>query len=158
MKYKVHDKYYKSTESLLYNYNGLKLSIQSMTEELMEIDRNNGMAGISYDEVQTSESFKINKVVEELALTNIGNKDDLKKKIRRMRICIRNIDRAIEQLPETEVTIIREKYFSCKPWYKVAYLAHLSERHCRRIRSEAVARIAVSLHGDVAIENLIEIE
>lgn len=158
MKCKVHDKYYRSTESLLYNYNGLKLSIQSMTEGLQEIDENNGVAGISYDGIQTSETFKINKMIEELALTNVVDKEAIKKRIRQMENCLRNIDRAIEQLQETEMTIIREKYFNCQPWYKVAYQIHVSERHCRRIRGEVVAKIAVCLHGDIAIENLIEIE
>lgn len=158
MKCKVHDKYYRSTESLLYNYNGLKLKIQSLNEDLDEIKKNNGMAGISYDGIQTSETHKVAKMVEELALTNVEFEEILETKVRRMNNCVKNIDRAIDQLPETEATIIREKYLNSQPWYKVAYQAHVSERHCRRIRGDAVAKIAVCLHGDIAIENIIEIE
>ena len=67
---KIQDKYYKNIERLLYNYNMLKINIEIADKQLEELREEDGLSGIAYDGVQTSETYNFNSQTENAAERN----------------------------------------------------------------------------------------
>ena len=148
----IKNSYYKSTESLLYNYNMLKVSIENMKLEIEETEKNDGITGIKYDGVQTSPTFKFSSQTEDTSIRNIETIDLLKNRIEITENKIERVDNAIEALNGAEKDVIIKRYLEGKQWWQIAYEVKYSERHCRRIRSEAICKLAVGLYGEEVIE------
>lgn len=147
----IKDKYYKSTESLLYNYNMLKVSIENMKIEIEEVREEDGMTAIEYSTEKTSPTFKITSQTEDTAIKNIEYADLLKRRIELTQNKITRLDNAIEVLPETEKEIIVKYYIEGKEWWKVAGEVHCNERWCRELRKRAINKISVGIYGYTAV-------
>ncbi|ABR48559.1 putative sigma factor [Alkaliphilus metalliredigens QYMF] len=141
--------YYKSTEKFLYNYNALKACIENMQCELEEMGEGNhiGIRGLSVKE-KTSTTFEFNSMTENEAINSIERKDLLISRIHSIKRKITRIDRAIESIDQNEREIIEKRYLMGKQWWEIAYEVKFSERHCKRIRNEAIEKIAVALFGE----------
>lgn len=149
---KIKDKYYKSVEKLLYNYNMLKINIEITGKQLEELKHEDGMTGISYDGEKTGKTYKFHSQTEDTAVRNIGVEELLKKRKEKLQNKIDIIDRLLEGLNDIERTIIEMHYIKGKQWWRIAYEVKYSERHCRRIRSEAICKLAVGLYGEEVLE------
>ena len=149
---KIKDKYYKSVENLLYNYNMLKINIEILNHKLEELKEEEGMKGVAYDDVKISETNKFHSQTEETAINNIGLEELINKKKEKLQSKLDMLDKLTEGLNEVERDIIRMYYIEGKQWWQIAYEVKYSERHCRRIRSEAICKLAVGLYGEEVIE------
>lgn len=149
---KIKEKYYKETEYLLYNYNMFRISIENMKKEIEFIKDEDGMSGISYNSMFTSPTNKINSITEDVALSNSEKVHFLEHNIKRVENKITRIDKALEGLTDIEERIITGKYIEGKQWYVVAYSVRYSERHCKRIRTDAIVKIAIGMNGDKVVE------
>ena len=149
---KIQDKYYKNIERLLYNYNMLKINIEIADKQLEELKGEDGMSGIAYDGVQTSETYKFNSQTENAAERNITAEELTLRRKEKLENKLETLDRLIEGLNEIEKTVIEMYYIENRQWWKVAYKIKYSERHCKRIRSEAIGKLAVGLYGEKAME------
>ena len=143
----IKNSYYKSTESLLYNYNMLKVSIENMKLEIEETEKNDGATGIKYDGVQTSPTFKFSSQTEDTSIRNIETIDLLKKRIEITENKIKRVDNAIEALNGAEKNVIIKRYLEGKQWYIVAYEVNYNERWCKELRKRAIEKIAIGLYG-----------
>lgn len=150
---KIKNKYYKEMEYLLYNYRMFEISIQNMQSEIDFLKKEDGTTAISYDGVKTSPTFKFSSITENTALSVSEKIDYLEHSIKRIRSKLESIDRAIDGLTDIEKEIIKGRYINGQQWYVVAYKVKYSERHCKRIRTNAIIKIAIALFGDKIIEN-----
>lgn len=149
---KIKDKYYKSVEKLLYNYNMLKINIEITDKQLEELKHEDGMTGISYDGVKAGKTYKIHSQTEDTAIRNIGVEELLKKRKEKLQNKIDIIDRLLEGLNDIERRIIEMHYIKGKQWWQIAYEVKYSERHCRRIKFDAICKLTVGLYGEEVIE------
>ena len=149
---KIKDKYYKSVEKLLYNYNMLKINIEITDKQLEELKEEDGVTAIDYDGVSVSDTNKFYSQTEDAAMMNIGIEELLKKRKERIQNKIDIIDRLLQGLNDTERTIIEMHYIKGKQWWQIAYEVKYSERHCRRIRTDAICKLAVGLYGEEVLE------
>lgn len=150
---KIKDKYYKETEYLLYSYKMFKISIENMKNEIKYLENEeDGMTGISYDGISTSPTHKFSSITEDTALAKSEKIDYLEHSIRRIESTLEGIDRALEGLSDIERNVIVERYIEGLQWWQVGYKVKYSERHCKRIRTDAINKLAIGLNGDKAIE------
>ena len=149
---KVKSKYYKETEYLLYSYKMFKISIENMKEEIEYLESEDGMTGISYDGISTSPTHKFSSITENTVLSTSEKIHYLEHSIRRIESRLEGVDRALEGLTDIERQVIEERYIEGLQWWQVGYKAKYSERHCKRIRTNAIEKIVIGLNGDKAIE------
>lgn len=149
---KIQDKYYREIERLLYNYNMLKINIEIADKQLEELREEDGLTGINYEGVQISETYKFHSQTEDAAEKNITAEELILKRKEKLENKLEVLDKLIEGLNSIEKTIIKMYYIQGKQWWQIAYEVRYSERHCRRMRSEAIGKLAVGLHGERAIE------
>ena len=149
---KIKDKYYKSVEKLLYNYNMLKINIEITDKQLEELKHEDGMTGISYDGEKICKTYKFHSQTEDTAIRNIEAEELLKKRKEKLQSKLDMLDKLTEGLNDIERDIIRMYYIEGKQWWQIAYEVKYSERHCRRIRSEAIGKLAVGLYGEEVLE------
>lgn len=146
-------KYYKETEYLLYSYKMFKISIENMRNEIEFLENEeDGMTGINYDGISTSPTHKFSSITEDAALSKSEKIDYLEHSIRRIESTLEGIDRALEGLSDIERNVIVERYIEGLQWWQVGYKVKYSERHCKRIRTDAINKLAIGLNGDKAIE------
>lgn len=149
---KIKDKYYKSVEKLLYNYNTLKINIEITDKQLEELKEEDGVTAIDYDGVSVSDTNKFHSQTENTAIRNIKVEELLKKRKEKLQSKLDMLDKLTEGLNEVERDIVRMYYIEGKQWWQIAYEVKYSERHCRRIRSDAIGKLAVGLYGEEVIE------
>lgn len=150
---KIKSQYYKETEYLLYNYKMFEISIKNMEREIEHLKKEDGSMGIRYDGIKISPTYKFQSIIEDTVLSVTEKIDYLEHSIRRIKNKLKSIDKALEGLTEVERNIIKGRYIEGQQWYVVAYKVKYSERHCKRIRTNAIIKIAIALFGDKIIEN-----
>lgn len=142
--------YYKATEKYLYNYNFLKVYKDNMKKEIDNMDYNPIK---SMDlEYKGSSGYK-GSTVESKVISIDEKKRELKKDIENLETKLTRIDKAIEILNDKERHIITKRYFESKQWWEIGTELKYNERHCRRIRNEAIDKISVALFGEDAMNN-----
>ena len=149
---KIKDKYYKSVEKLLYNYNMLKINIEIMDKQLEELKHEDGMTSISFDGVSISKTNKIHSQTEDTAMRKIEAEELLRKRKEKLESKLETINKLLSGLNDIERKIIVMYYIKGKQWWQIAYEVKYSERHCRRIRAEAICKLAVGLYGEEVLE------
>ena len=125
----------------------LNINIENMKAEIEYLNKHDGMSGLSYDGISTSPTNEIKSATENTALSNIELIFYLERTIDTGILEIEAVDRALEGLTSIERTIIEEKYINSKQWWQVASMVCYSERHCKRIRTDAIDRMAVGIYG-----------
>ena len=124
-----------------------KISITNMEMEIEYLKKNDGMKGLSYDGISTSPTNERKSSTESIALGNMEAVAYLERLIQKAKLEIESIDRSLGVLEEVERIVLTERYISNKQWWKVAAIVCYSERHCKRIRADAVNKLAVGLYG-----------
>lgn len=141
------DKHYKETEYLLYNYKMLKINIENMKNDIELLKEECGISGVNTDSISTSKTYKISSISEDTALSNIEKIDFLERNIGRTEKKVERVDRTLEGLTEEERSILINRYIEGKQWWQVASLVRYSERHCKRMRNEAIDKMIIGLFG-----------
>ncbi len=149
---KIKDKYYKSVEKLLYNYNMLKINIEIMDKQLEELKEEDGLTSIPFNGVSISKTNKIHSQTEDTAMRKIEAEELLRKRKEKLENKLETINKLLTGLNDVERRIIVMYYIHGLQWWQIAYEVKYSERHCRRIRSEAICKLAVGLYGEEVIE------
>jgi len=106
-------------EGFLYNYKSIKLAIENLKMELESIKKTN------------------NCIEEEL----------LKSRIEHMETKVKQIDKALEILPDVEKEIIQYRYIEGKNYYEFTYKIYKSERQARRLKNKALQKIVIVFFG-----------
>lgn len=127
-----------------------------MQQEINLLSDEDGMTGVSFDGVSTSPTNRIGSITEDTALSVSEKIDYLEHSIKRTQASIEKINKALEGLSSTELNLVKAKYFEGKQWWRVTYYVGYSERHCRRIRREAIQKMAIAIHGDKVIDKGLE--
>lgn len=140
---------YKKVENLLYNYKMLKISIENKQQEIEYLKEEDGLSGISYDDISTSPTNKFSSSTEDTALSNTEKIHYLEHSIEGIRRQIESIDRAMEGLTDTERIVIQEKYINSKQWWQVSSVVHLGERQCRNIRKAAIEKMIIGMYDNI---------
>ena len=141
------DKYSK-VERLLYNYKMLKISIENLEEDIKLIEEDSGVKGISYDGVISSKTNKTSDIVADTMLSKAEKIHYLNRTIDKNKRDIESIDKAMEGLTEVEKTIVVEKYINSKQWWEVAGIVCYGERWCKDLRTRAINKLVVGIHGE----------
>ena len=141
--------YYKATEKYLYNYKSLKANIENMKVQIKEIDYN-PLQGAGFEYMEDTGYKK--STVENTVIRIDKKRNDLKNRIKELECKLERIDRSIEALNDVERYIVVERYFEGRQWWQIAHEIKYSERHCRRIRTNAVNKVSVGLFGLEAME------
>jgi len=141
--------YYKATEKYLYNYKSLKANIENMKVQIKEIDYN-PLQGAGFEYMEDTGYKK--STVENTVIRIDKKRNDLKNRIKELECKLERIDRSIEALNDVERYIVVEWYFEGRQWWQIAHKVKYSERHCRRIKNNAVNKISVGLFGLEAME------
>lgn len=128
-------------ESFLYNYKSIKLAVENLKMELDIMDET-VISAIQYKEC-IGRTNKFNSDVE----NKLMRKELLEERIRHMENKIKQIDRALEILPEIEREIINYRYIEGQNYYEFTYKVYKSERQCRRIKDRALEKIVVVFFG-----------
>lgn len=149
---KIKKKYYKRIERLLYNYNMLRINIQIADKQLENLKEEDGMHAINYDKGKISNTFKVNCPTEETAIKNIEKETLIVEKREKLISKLETLQLLISGLSDIERKIIDMYYIEGKQWWQIAYEVKYSERHCRRIRSDAIGKLAVGLYGVEVLE------
>ena len=136
--------YYKATEKYLYNYRALKANIENIKTQIGELDYNS-VKSASLGHISNGNRRK--STVESTVINLDERRSELNERKRKLRARIERIDRAIEALNGTEKYIIENWYFKGKQWWQIAHEVKYSERHCRRLKTNAVNKISVGLFG-----------
>ena len=139
---------YESIENLLYNYRMLKINIEIADNQLEELKDEDGMTGISYDGISTSSTNLTSNPTLNVAERNITKEELILKRKEKLEIKLNTLDRLIDGLSEIEKQIIIKKYIDGLQWWQVGYSVKYSERHCKRIRTDAINKLVVGLYGE----------
>lgn len=148
---KIQDKYYREIERLLYNYNMLKINIEIADKQLEELREEDGLTGIDYNGIQTSETYKITSQTEDAAVRNITAEELIIKRKEKLQNKLEMLDMLLDGLNDTERKIIELFYMEGKQWWQIAYEVKYSESHSRAIRREAIKKLALGMFGEQAI-------
>lgn len=124
-----------------------KISIVNMQKDIEHLAEMDGITGISCEGAGGGNTSAISNITERTALWNIEERDSLKKRIKRAQLELDSIDRALEGLTEVKREIIKNKYLEGLPWWEVAYSVGYGERHCKRLRTEAINELADGIYG-----------
>lgn len=145
---KIEEKYYKATESLLYNYQMYKISIDNIEKEIEYLKEEDGSKGLAYDGITTGKTNKTTSITEDTALGVMEKIEYLERIIERNKRKVESVDRALDGLARNERIVVMQKYILGKQWWQVGAEACFSERHCKRIRSEAIRKMVVGIYGE----------
>lgn len=145
--------FYRATEKYLYNYKFFKVNIENMKLQIEELE-GSYIKGMTFE--RAAGKGQKTSPVEAMVIKNEEKKAKLKKKIKEIRSRIRRIDKSIQALNDIERCIIKEWYFEGKQWWQIAHSVKYSERHCRRMKTNAVKKISVALFGMDPIKKMSE--
>lgn len=125
----------------------MKAGIDNLEEEIKFIKNDIGLKGISYDGVSVSPTNQIKSSVEQTVISIQEVIHFKERDIERLKTNISKIERALDGLEERERIVLTEKYINNKQWWQVSGIVRYGERHCKRIRTEAINKMIIGLYG-----------
>ncbi|KZL93803.1 sigma-70 family RNA polymerase sigma factor [Clostridium magnum] len=78
---------------------------------------------------------------------SVSKKEMLKSRIKHMETKMKQIDRALEILPDIEQKVIDNFYIKDKCYFQFCSELSVSERTCQRIKRRALNKIIISVYG-----------
>lgn len=126
----------------------LKINIEIADKQLKELQEEDGLSGISYDGIQTGKTNKTSDMTLNTAEKNITSEELILKRKEKLQNKLDTIDMLLEGLNDIERIVIQKKYIEGLQWWQVAYNVGYGERHCRRIRGEAIQKLILGLYGE----------
>lgn len=126
-------------ESWLYNYKGIKISIENLKLELESID-------VLASSDPCKENCKTNKFNSNVENT-VSQKETLEQKINITENKLCRLDKALGALNVIELKVIEKFYFEGLHYYEFSHEIPCSERSCKRIRKRALNKIIIAMNG-----------
>lgn len=142
--------YYRVTEGLLGNYKYIMMGIESNLEnlKLLEDDMADiGALDYSRDKIDVS---KGSSVVERKVLQFYEKRDKLQRTIKRDKLRIDQLNRAITELTEDQRNIIGLRYIDVLSWNEISELLNLTVSTLHRKKQEAIRKISIAIFGNGA--------
>lgn len=142
---KIKKEYLKAIEYTLKSLNLYYLGIEEVEEKLkvLEEEYNDGVSGVNYTPELKSISKKINRLTENIAISNIEKREKLLKQLKFMKLKIEEIERQISLLDEKESEILTLAYIDKMKWEDVSYESNYSRAQCFRIRDSAIEKLVI---------------
>jgi len=139
---------YKKVERDLRKYKGLKVFVQNAKEQIALLKQDaQGITAITYD----GAGVKTNSFYSSVE-TEVMNREEkiqrLEKKIMKAQELVDRVDRSLKILNEIDREILILKYMENQPWFKIASKVNMSERQCKRKRTEAIERLLPAFFGE----------
>lgn len=140
------DDLFARAEGKLFNYNRTKVEIKCLDIDIEYIQKDIvGCKGISYDSERTGPTNNISKTVEDEILRKEKEIKKLEREKNSKEKIIKKIDEALTLLEETEMNIVKYRYFSNRRtaprWEYIANMTGYSEKNCRNIRDDLINKI-----------------
>ncbi|MCH4891197.1 hypothetical protein EZV73_26700 [Acidaminobacter sp. JC074] len=148
---KLKKEYRESIISTLKCYNLLLAHIEELKKQLGEVFMNDGVTAIDYagDGIKTG---NINKLVENTALKNIDDVEELKAKLDVAKSKLNRLDSAIGSLDMNERQVIILGYLKGYRWQEVANEMSYTDRMIRNLKKSAISKLSYVFYGDRAFE------
>ncbi|MCY8867388.1 sigma-70 family RNA polymerase sigma factor [Bacillus spizizenii] len=139
-------------EGYLRNYKSYKAGIKNLQQHLDWILP--GMTATYSAEEGSSGTFNIKSKVEDAVLDRLESKQalDIKETITLFQLIVDSIDRALEQLEETERTFVEERYFKHKQIEQVAEVMGYHEKTIQRIRNSVMDKLMIGLFNILKLD------
>lgn len=142
---KEKDKLFSDTEGKLYNYNNMKVKLNSYRIDLEYLENNyEGCKGKFYINT-TSKTNNFYSSVENELVRKEEKIRDLKFKIIQTDMQIKKIDNALLILSDEELELVKFRYFSNRSiapsWIDIAEEIGFSEKKCRNMRDRIIDKI-----------------
>lgn len=138
------DDLFSKAEGKLFNYNKIKVEIKCLEIDIEFLNKDIlGCKAINYSNEKTGSTNSISNPIEneiknkEKEITKLERDKNTKEKI------VKKIDEALTLLEESEMNIVRYRYFSNKKpnWYYIATMMGYSEKNCRNKRNDLINKI-----------------
>lgn len=138
----------KEAEIHLKNYQMYQQAIKNIDNRIDFIKKyDTGLNAVSFDRIPTSKTNKISDPVHDIAVERDITIKELEITKEWYKLITQAIDDTINQLNETDRQIVEGFIIENKPWYDVTYEVKIGERQCRRMKNNALERIAIALSG-----------
>lgn len=125
-----------------------KINIGILEKEIEFVKEDIELQGISYDGVSTSPTNEIKSITESTVLGKLEKVDYLEHLIKRHKMDIEKLEKALEGLEEIERDVVVERYIKAKQWWQVAGVVRYSESHSKLIRKKAIDKLVVGIYGE----------
>lgn len=135
---------YQCTETWLYKLNALKQRIKNLERMYQEEQTRAEGDGIDYSKDKLCQTYKFNSQTENIAMSLAQIHMTIESLTNRVKM----LEDSMLILNDIEQEILKLKYFDNEPWFNIAYKVQYSEQHSRRIRRNAVNKLAVVLFGE----------
>lgn len=140
------DDLFSKAEGKLFNYNKAKVEIRCLEIDIEYIKKDIiGCSGISYESERTGPTNNISKEVEEEILRKEREIKKLEREKNQKEKLVKKIDEALTLLEESEMNIVRHRYFSNRRraprWEYIANMTGYSEKNCRNIKDDLINKI-----------------
>ena len=138
------DDLFSKAEGKLFNYNKIKVEIKCLEIDIEFLNKDIlGCKAINYSNEKTGPTNSICNPFEneiknkEKEIAKLERDKNTKEKI------VKKIDEALTLLEESEMNIVRYRYFSNKKpnWYYIATMMGYSEKNCRNKRNDLINKI-----------------
>lgn len=146
----VEDKF-KKTEARLYNYKFIESKQATLENQKKIIMLNDGSAAIRYDKTLTSATNDVNSIMEDIAIDNLEEIEDINKKIKLLQIEKDTIEIALKQLSDEETKLFNLKYMSLekKSIYQISKEMNVEKNNIYDKRTQLVNKIMDILYPKV---------
>lgn len=138
---------YKTVEKYLRKYKWIKSFLDNANELLKELEEDYQGAKTFKLELVTCYNNDFFSVVEAEAMEREEKIDYLNFKIKEAKHATTMIEEALENLCDIDKKIIELYYIENQPWFKIAYQVSLSEKQCRKRRTETIKEMIFHFFG-----------
>jgi len=148
---KLKKEYKESIISTLKCYNLLLAHIEELKKQLGEVFMNDGVTAIDYagDGIKTG---NINKLVENTALKNIDDIEELKRQLDMAKSKLNRLDSAIGSLEMNERQVVILGYLKGYQWQEVAHEMNYTDRMIRNLKNSAISKLSYVFYADRAFQ------
>jgi hypothetical protein len=132
---------------ILSNYNLIKGHVEFLENMLEEVDINDGITSVKYDQEFTSKTNKIVRLVEDTAIRNIEYADVLCRQIKLYTHKITTIEVCLGHLKPVQREIIQLRYFDECDWNTICDELLYSRAACYKHHEQAIGQLDTLLYG-----------
>ena len=112
---------------------------------------NDGSAAIRYDKTLTSATNDVNSIMEDIAIDNLEEIEDINKKIKLLQIEKDTIEIALTQLSDEEMELFRIKYMSLdkKSVYQISKEMNIEKNTIYEKRNQLINKVKDILYPKI---------
>lgn len=138
---------YDAVIKILTNYNLIKGHIRFLENTLDEVDLNDGVTAVKYDEEFTSRTNKIVRLVEDTAIRNVEYADVLRRQIKLYSHKLITIESCLDHLKPVQKEILELRYFEDKDWNSICDKLLYSRAACYKHHEQSIGQLDTLMYG-----------